>query len=101
MERLSNVNKIPLGPYTRLTYSWDLVLCLADFIRCIGVNKKDLKSPRNKQLMLFRQIFYNDKEFNPGRVLSDYIYLEANSFFKYAETKGRRRQKYSKFTRLP
>jgi len=78
-------DKIPLGPYARLTYSWDMVLCLADFIHCIGLNKKDLKSPRNKQLMEFKQIFYNDKEFNPGGVLSDYIYLEANSFFKYAK----------------
>jgi hypothetical protein len=28
--------------------------------------------------------FYNNKDFNPGGVLKDYIYLEANSFFEYA-----------------
>jgi len=72
-------------PYTRLEYSWDLILSIQDFIDCIGLHKKDLKSPRNIYLMNFMNIFYNKKDFNPAGVLKDYIYLEANSFFEYAK----------------
>lgn len=70
----------PLGPYFRLLYSWDMILCLEDFINCINIHKTDLRSPRNKTLMVF---FGN--QFNPAGVLKDYIYLEANSFFQYAK----------------
>lgn len=71
-------------PYIRLKYSWDMILCLADFIQCVGLHKKDLKDPRNIGLMNFEEMLGN-KEFNPAGVLKDYIYLEANSFFEYAK----------------
>ena len=71
-------------PYVRLKYSWDMILCLNDFINCIGIHKKDLKSPRNIGLMNFEKLRGN-KNFNPAGVLKDYIYLEANSFFDYAK----------------
>ncbi len=71
-------------PYIRLKYSWDMILCLDDFINCIALHKTDLKSPRNIGLMNFRR-FFGDKNFNPAGVLKDYIYLEASSFFKYAK----------------
>ena len=31
----------------RLTYSWDMILCINDFINCVSLHKSDLKSPRN------------------------------------------------------
>jgi hypothetical protein len=71
-------------PYIRLKYSWDMILCLNDFIQCIGLHKDDLKDPRNTGLMEFKKML-GDKDFNPGGVLKDYIYLEANSFFDYAK----------------
>ena len=75
---------LPTDPYFRLKYSWDMILCIEDFIRCINLHKTDLKSPRNTQLMNF-MVWQGDKNFNPGGVLKDYIYLEANSFFQYAK----------------
>ena len=72
-------------PYIRLKYSWDMILCLNDFINCIGLHKEDLKDPRNIGLMKFMRDFYGKKDFNPASVLKDYIYLEANSFFEYAK----------------
>src|SRR3989344_6501184 len=72
-------------PYIRLKYSWDMILCLNDFINCIGLHKEDLKEPRNIGLMNFMRDFHGNKYFNPAGVLKDYIYLEANSFFEYAE----------------
>lgn len=69
----------------RLKHSWDMILCMADFIECINIHKKDLKSPRNIGFMNFMKDFYKNKEFNPAGVLKDYIYLEANSFFQYAK----------------
>ena len=71
--------------YIRLKYSWDMILCLNDFINCIGLHKEDLKDPRNTGLMNFMKDFHGNKEFNPAGVLKDYIYLEANSFFEYAK----------------
>ena len=55
-----------------------------DFIECINLHKSDLNSPRNIGLMEFQKLIGN-KDFNPAGVLKDYIYLEANSFFKYAK----------------
>lgn len=78
-------------PYVRLKYCWDMILCLDDFINCIGIHKSDLKSPRNIGLMSFMRDFHRKKDFNPAGVLKDYIYLEADSFFQYAKklkTKG-------------
>ena len=72
-------------PYIRLKYSWDMILCLDDFMECIGLHKTDLKSPRNIGLMNFMRDFHGNKDFNPAGVLKDYIYLEANSFFEYAK----------------
>ena len=72
-------------PYIRLKYSWDTILCLNDFINCIGLHKEDLKDPRNIGLMNFMRDFHGNKDFNPAGVLKDYIYLEANSFFEYAK----------------
>jgi len=72
-------------PYIRLKYSWDMILCLNDFINCIGLHKEDLKDSRNIGLMNFMKDFHNNKDFNPASVLKDYIYLEANSFFEYAK----------------
>ena len=72
-------------PYIRLEYSWDLILCINDFINCIGLHKTDLKSPRNVNLMNFMKDFFNNEDFNPAGILKDYIYLEANSFFEYAK----------------
>ena len=69
----------------RLKYSWDMILSIEDFINCINLHKKDLKSPRNIGLMNFMKDFYSNKDFNPAGVLKDYIYLEANSFFQYAK----------------
>jgi len=77
--------KIPSEAYSSLKYSWDMILSIEDFINCIDIHKKDLKSPRNIGLMNFRRDFCNDKEFNPAGVLKDYIYLEAHSFFKIAK----------------
>ena len=78
-------------PYIRLKYSWDMILCLKDFIDCIGLHKSDLKSPRNIGLMEFNEMLGKD-DFNPAGVLKDYIYLEASAFFDYAKqlklTKG-------------
>lgn len=71
--------------YSRLTYSWDMILSIEDFINCINLHKADLKSPRNIGLMNFNKDFLNNKNFNPAGVLKDYIYLEANSFFQYAK----------------
>lgn len=71
--------------YNRLTYSWDMILSIEDFINCINLHKEDLKSPRNILLMNFNKDFLNNKDFNPAGVLKDYIYLEANSFFQYAK----------------
>lgn len=71
--------------YFRLTYSWDMILSIEDFINCISLHKADLKSPRNIGLVNFNKDFLNNKDFNPGGVLKDYIYLEANSFFQYAK----------------
>ncbi len=71
--------------YPRLTYSWDMILSIEDFINCIGLHKTDLKSPRNIILMNYMIFFKNKKDFNPAGVLKDYIYLEANSFFQYAK----------------
>jgi hypothetical protein len=71
-------------PDIRLKYSWDMILCLNDFIQCIGLHKNDLKDPRNIGLMEFKKML-GDKNFNPRGVLKDYIYLEANSFFDYAK----------------
>jgi len=75
---------IPANDYFRLTYSWDMILCIDDFINCIGLHKTDLKSPRNIGLMNFEE-FRGNENFNPAGVLKDYIYLEANSFFQYAK----------------
>lgn len=72
-------------PYIRLKYSWDMILCLEDFINCINIHKIDLKSQRNKNLINFNKDVLNNKDFNPAGVLKDYIYLEANSFFVYAK----------------
>jgi len=69
----------------RLRHSWDMILCIEDFINCINLHKADLKSPRNIGLMKFMAFFQNKKDFNPAGVLKDYIYLEANSFFQYAK----------------
>ncbi len=69
----------------RLSYSWDMILCIDDFINCINLHKTDLESPRNIYIMKFMSDFYNNKDFNPAGVLKDYIYLEANSFFQYAK----------------
>lgn len=71
--------------YPRLRYSWDMIHCLWDFIECIGNNKFQLKDERNLNLMAFMRDFHRDSNFNPGGVLKDYIYLEANSFFQYAK----------------
>ena len=71
-------------PYIRLKYSWDMILCLNDFINCVGTHKSDLKSPRNIGLMNFKKML-GDENFNPAGVLKDYIYLEANSFFEHAK----------------
>jgi hypothetical protein len=71
-------------PYIRLKYSWDMILCLKDFIDCIDLHKIDLKSSRNIDLMDFNKMI-GHKNFNPAGVLKDYIYLEANSFFEYAK----------------
>ena len=68
----------------RLRYSWDLILCIEDFINCINLHKTNLKSPRNIDFMNF-MASQNKKDFNPAIVLRDYIYLEANSFFQYAK----------------
>jgi len=76
--------KSPSQSYQSLNYSWDMVYCIEDFINCIDIHKKDLKSPRNIGLMNFRYLL-NDKDFNPAGVLKDYIYLEAHSFFKIAK----------------
>ncbi len=72
-------------PYFRLKYSWDMILCIEDFINCIATHKADLKSPRNTQLMVFMKYFRKNESFNPAGVLKDYVYLEANSFFQYAK----------------
>lgn len=72
-------------PYIRLKYSWDLIFSIEDFINCINLHKIELKSPRNIGLMNFMRDFYGNKDFNPGGILKDYIYLEANSFFEYAK----------------
>jgi len=77
--------EIPQESYIRLKYSWDMILCLEDFINCIALHKKDLKSLRNVGLINFNRDFLNNKNFNPAGVLKDYIYLEANSFFKCAK----------------
>lgn len=69
----------------RLRYSWDLILCIEDFINCINLHKQDLKSPRNISIMQYRKDLCNDKNYNPALALNDYIYLEANSFFQYAK----------------
>jgi len=77
----------------RLTHSWDMILCLEDFINCINLHKSSLKSPRNIGFMNFMKLFYGQNEFNPAGILKDYIYLEANSFFQYAKKlikKGRK-----------
>ena len=88
--------KVPSDSYIRLKYSWDMILCLDDFINCVNLHKKDLKNPRNTGLMKFRRDFYKDTEFNPAGVLKDYIYLEANSFFECAKM-----LKSSKGVRMP
>ncbi|MBT3985502.1 hypothetical protein HOD38_05115 [archaeon] len=75
--------KISPEAYKRLEYSWDMIHCIEDFINCIALHKKDLKSPRNIGLMNFMRDFSKVKDFNPAVVLRDYIYLEAHSFFKY------------------
>ena len=88
METTDNkIKNLPSGPYqySRLRYSWDMILSIADFINCIGLHKADLKSPRNIGFINFNKIFLNNKDFNPAGVLKDYIYLEANSFFEYAK----------------
>lgn len=77
--------EIPSESYLRLKYSWDMVLSTEDFINCIALNKKDLKSPTNIGLMGFMNYFSKNKDFNPAGVLKDYIYLESNSFFEYAK----------------
>ncbi len=82
----------------RLRYSWDMILCINDFINCINLHKTDLKSPRNIGLMEFMIYFYNNKEFNPAGVLKDYIYLEASSFFEYAK---KLKKKYKNLPKLP
>jgi len=82
----------------RLRYSWDMILCIEDFINCINLHKADLKSPRNIGLMNFMKEFQNNKDFNPAGVLKDYIYLEASSFFEYAK---KLKKKYKNMPKLP
>lgn len=77
--------KFAKNDYFRLKYSWDMILSIEDFINCVGLHKTDLKSPRNIGLMNFNKDVLNNKDYNPAGVLKDYIYLEANSFFKYAK----------------
>jgi len=69
----------------RLRHSWDMMHCINDFINCIGLHKADLKSPMNIGFMKFNKDVLKKPNVNPGGVLKDYIYLEANSFFQYVK----------------